>query len=70
MIKAHSLLVTLAIFLSTFTRIYFMSTFFSRGILLVATESYQQTDNKPLIVKQWIDGTKAMTTSWAVAHQS
>ena len=40
MIKTHSLLVTLAIFLSTFTRIHFMSTFFSRGILLVATESH------------------------------
>ena len=40
MIKTHSLLVTLAIFLSTFTRIHFMSTFFSRGMLLVATESH------------------------------
>ena len=41
MIKAHSLyfLVNLAILLSTFTRIHFMSTFFSRGRLLVATES-------------------------------
>ena len=38
MIKTQSLLVTLAIFLSTFTRIHFMWTFFSRGILLVATE--------------------------------
>ena len=40
MIKTHSLLVTLAIFLSTFTRIHFMSTFFSRGILFMATESH------------------------------
>ena len=40
MIKTHSLLVTLAIFFSTFTCIHFMSTFFSRGILLVATESH------------------------------
>ena len=38
--RTHSLLVTLAIFLSMFTRIHFMSTFFSRGILLVATESH------------------------------
>ena len=40
MIKTLSLLATLAIFLSTFTHIHFMSTFFSRGILLVATESH------------------------------
>ena len=40
MIKTHTVLVTIAIFLSTFTRIHFMSTFFSRGILLVATESH------------------------------
>ena len=40
MIKTDSLLVTLAIFLRTFTRLHFMSTFFSRGMLLVATESH------------------------------
>ena len=40
MIKTHSLLVTLAIFLSMFTDKHFMSTFFSRGILLVVTESH------------------------------
>ena len=40
MIKTHFLLVTIAIFLSTFTRIHFMSTFFSRSILFVATESH------------------------------
>ena len=40
MIKTNSFPVTLAIFLSKFTRIYFMSTFFSRGTLLVATESH------------------------------
>ena len=40
MIKTHSLLVALAIFLSMFTRIHFMSTFFSRGTFLVATVSH------------------------------
>ena len=40
MIKTHTVLATIAIFLSTFTRILFMSTFFSRGILLVITESH------------------------------
>ena len=40
MIKTHSLLVTLAIFLSTFAGIHFVSFFFSRGILLVAAESH------------------------------
>ena len=40
MIKTHSLFVILAIFLSTFTRIHSMSTFFSRGISLVATEPH------------------------------
>ena len=40
LIKTHSLLVTLGIFFSTFTCIHFMSTFFSRGTLLVVLESH------------------------------
>ena len=38
MIRTQSVLVILAIFLSTFTGIHFMSTFFARGTSLVATE--------------------------------
>ena len=41
MIRTHSLLVNLAMFLSTLSCIHLMSTFFSRhGTFLVATESH------------------------------
>ena len=55
-IKIHSLLVTLAIFLSTFTRKHFVSTFFSRGILLVVTESHAPlTSSIGLITNRLVD---------------
>ena len=48
--------VTLAIFLITFTCIYFVSTFFSRGNSLVATESHAlHTTWKGLIINHSVD---------------
>ena len=73
MIRAYSLLVILAIFLSTFTWINFMSTFFSTGTSLVVTESHtlHATWNR-LIAIHVVDwqGQWHMILKWVVAHQS
>ena len=54
--RAYSLLVILAIILSTFTCIHFMSTFFSRGTSVEATESHDpRTTWDGLIINHLVD---------------
>ena len=74
MIRMHSLLLILATFLSTFSCIHFMSTFFSRHWHLsrghrisCPTHHLERTDKKPF---SGSIGPRHKTKSWVVAHQS
>ena len=70
-IKTHSLLVTLAVLLSTFTLIhvnFLLKRYITRGHRISYTYYHiERTDNKPF---SGLIGPRHATTSWAVAHQS